>query len=107
MVQSPDSLVSILNFFMGFAYVIGLHAVQFGNNWMKKFRGQPKYGLVQFACQRNVLKQNKTKKQNNIHSNKKPKAFANEPPSANKTFFSALSQGLCADWLVCTVYCIS
>ena len=30
MVQSPDSLVSILNFFMGFAYVIGLH------NWMKK-----------------------------------------------------------------------
>ena len=22
-------------------YVIGLHAVQFGNNWMKKFRGQP------------------------------------------------------------------
>ena len=23
-------------------YVIGLHAVQFGNNWMKKFRGQPK-----------------------------------------------------------------
>ena len=36
MVQSPDSLVSILTFFMGFAYVIGLHAVQFGNNWMKK-----------------------------------------------------------------------
>ena len=25
-----------------FVYVIGLHAVQFGNNWMKKFRGQPK-----------------------------------------------------------------
>ena len=23
-------------------YVIGLHALQFGNNWMKKFRGQPK-----------------------------------------------------------------
>ena len=27
-----------------FVFVIGLHhdAVQFGNNWMKKFRGQPK-----------------------------------------------------------------
>ena len=23
-------------------YVIGLHAVQLGNKWMKKFRGQPK-----------------------------------------------------------------
>ena len=25
-----------------FVYVIRLHAVQFGNNWMKKFHGQPK-----------------------------------------------------------------
>ena len=38
-------------------YVIGLHAVQFGNKWMKKkFRGQPKLdedvGRVQFGCQR-------------------------------------------------------
>ena len=24
-----------------FVYVIGLHAVQFVNNWMKKLRGQP------------------------------------------------------------------
>ena len=43
----------------GFVYVIGLHAVQFGNNWMKKFRGQPKLdeavGRVQFGCQRNFL----------------------------------------------------
>ena len=42
-----------------FVYVIGLHAVQFGNNWMKKFRGQPKLdeaaGRVQFGCQRNFL----------------------------------------------------
>ena len=33
--------------------------VQFGNNWMKKFRGQPKLdetvGRVQFGCQRNFL----------------------------------------------------
>ena len=40
-----------------FVYVIGLHAVQFGNNWMKKFRGQPKLdeasGRVQFGCQKN------------------------------------------------------
>ena len=42
--------------------------------------------------------QNKTAaKQNNIHSNKKPRVFANEPLSANKTFFGALSQGLCTD----------
>ena len=42
-----------------YVYVIGLHAVQFGNNWMKKFRGQPKLdeavGRVQFGCQRNFL----------------------------------------------------
>ena len=44
---------------MVFVYVIGLHAVQFGNNWMKKFRGQPKLdeaaARVQFGCQRNFL----------------------------------------------------
>ncbi len=42
-----------------FVYVIGLHAVQFGNNLIKKFRGQPKLdeavGRVQFGCQRNFL----------------------------------------------------
>ena len=44
--------------------------------------------------------QNKTAaKQNDIHSNKRPRVFADEPPSANETFFGALSQGLCADWL--------
>ena len=26
-----------------FVYVIRLHAVQFGNNWMKKFHGQPNW----------------------------------------------------------------
>ena len=40
-------------------YVIGLHAVQFGHNWIKKFRGQPKLdeaaSRVQFGCQRNFL----------------------------------------------------
>ena len=51
--------------------------------------------------------QNKTAaKQNDIHSNKRPRGFADETPSANKTFFCALSQGLCADWLVCIAYCI-
>ena len=44
---------------MRLVYVIGLHAVQFGNNWMKKFRGQPNLdeavGRVQFGCQRNFL----------------------------------------------------
>ena len=46
-------------------------------------------------------KQKKTSaKQNNIHSNKKPKVFVNKLPSANETFFGALSQGLCTDWLV-------
>ena len=34
------------------------------------------------------------------------RVFAHEPPSANETFFGALSQGLCADWLVCIAYCI-
>ena len=53
--------------------------------------------------------QNKTAaKQNDIiHSNKKPREFADEPPSANEIFFGALSHGLCADWLVCIAYCIS
>ena len=35
-------------------YVIGLHAVQFGNNWMKKIP-RTAVGRVQFGCQRNVL----------------------------------------------------
>ena len=48
----------------------------------------------------------KEPKQNNIHSNKKPGVFANEPPSANETFFGALSQGRCTDWLVCIAYCL-
>ena len=43
-------------------YVIGLHALQFGNKWMKKIRGQPKVdeavGRVQFICQRNFFEFN-------------------------------------------------
>ena len=51
--------------------------------------------------------QNKTaSKQNDVHRYKKQRAFADEPPSANETFFGALSQGLCADWLVCITYFI-
>ena len=52
--------------------------------------------------------QNKTAaKQNDIiHSNKKPREFADEPPSANETFFGALSHELGADWLVCIACCI-
>ena len=46
------------------------------------------------------------RKQNDIHSNKKPRVFEDEPVSANETFFGALSQGPCADWLVCFAYCI-
>ncbi len=42
-----------------YMYVIGLHAVQFSNNWIKKIRGQPKLdkavGRVQFGFQRNFL----------------------------------------------------
>ena len=39
--------------------------------------------------------QNKTaEKLNDIHSNKKPRVFADEPPSANETFFGAFSQGI-------------
>ena len=52
---------------------------------LKKFQGQPKYSLVQFACQRKFFE---TKQQNNIHSNNKPKAFSDEPPSANKNFLA-------------------
>ena len=45
-----------------------------------------------------TIGQNKTvAKQYDIHSNKKPRAFADELPSANETFFGALSQGLCTD----------
>ena len=36
-------------------YVIGLHAVQFGNNWMKKNPRTAKIGRGQFGCQRNFL----------------------------------------------------
>ena len=42
-----------------FVYVIGLHAVQFGNNWMRKIPRTAKldstYGLVQFGSPRNFL----------------------------------------------------
>ena len=48
----------------------------------------------------------KKPKQNSIHSNKKPKNFAEEPPWAKENLFGALSQGLCADWLVCIAFCI-
>ena len=52
-----------------------------------------------------TIGQNKTAaKQYDIHSNKKPRVFADEPPSANETFFGALSHGLCADWLDCIAY---
>ena len=38
-------------------YIIGLHAVQFGNNWMRKIRRTAKLdeavGRVQFVSQRN------------------------------------------------------
>ena len=41
--------------------------------------------------------QNKTAaKQNDIHSNQKPRVFADKPPSAKEILFGALSQGLCA-----------
>ena len=40
----------------GFVYVIGLHAVQFGNNWMKKIPRTAKITTSsQFGCQRNFL----------------------------------------------------
>ena len=45
-------------------------------------------------------------KQNDIRSNKKPRVLTDESLSANETVFSALSQGLCANWLVCIAYCI-
>ena len=52
--------------------------------------------------------QNKTAaKQNDIHRKKKSRVLADEPPSANETFFGALSQALCAEWLDCIAYCIS
>ena len=54
---SAGILAGAIKFPVEFVYVIGLYAVQFGNNWMKKFRGQPKLdesiGRVQFCCQRN------------------------------------------------------
>ena len=39
--------------FQGFVYVIGLHAVQFGNNWMRKIPRTAK--LVQFGSPRNFF----------------------------------------------------
>ena len=43
-----------------FVYVIGLHAVQFGNNWMRKIPMTAKLdeavGRVQFRSPRNFLK---------------------------------------------------
>ena len=43
----------------GFVYVIGLHAVQFGNNWMRKIPRTAKLdeavGRVQFGSPRNFL----------------------------------------------------
>ena len=75
---------------MGFAYVIGLHAVQFGNNWMKKFRGQPKYGLVQFACQRNFLKQNKTKKQQQHSQQQEAKSVRRRTAISQQDFFQRI-----------------
>ena len=52
--------------------------------------------------------QNKTAaKRNNIQQQQEAKSVRrDEPRSANETFFGALSQELCADWLVCIVYCI-
>ena len=48
------------------------------------------------------LSQNKTAaKQNNIQE-----VLADKLPSASKTFFGELSQGLCTDWLVCIAYFI-
>ena len=42
-----------------FLYVIGLHAVQFGNNWMRKIPRAAKldsaYGLVQFGSPTNFF----------------------------------------------------
>ena len=35
-------------------------------------------------------KQNSSKKKNDIHSNKKPRVFADEPPSAKEFSFGAL-----------------
>ena len=35
----------------GFVYAIGLHAVQFGNNWMKKILRTAKIEQGQFGCQ--------------------------------------------------------
>ena len=33
-----DALIAVLVTSMLFVYVIGLHAVQFGNNWMRKIQ---------------------------------------------------------------------
>ena len=59
-----------------------------------------------FKCPRQEAKTKTAAKQNYIHNKKKPRVFADEPPSANETFFGALSKGFCADWLVCIAYCI-
>ena len=48
-----------LHYYIIFVYVIGQHAVQFWNNWMKKIRRTTKLdkaiGQVQFGSQRNFL----------------------------------------------------
>ena len=48
-------------------------------------------------------KQNSTKTKR--HSQLKEEKECS-PTSAKETFFGALSQGLCADWLVCIAFCI-
>ena len=58
----------------------------------------------QYKLRQEAKIQKTAAKQNDIHCNKKPRLFDDEPPSANKTFFGALSQRLWADWLVCIAY---
>ena len=50
----------------------------------------------------------KTKQQQHktTYTTTRSRVFGDEPPSAKETFFGALSQGLCADWLVCIACCI-
>ena len=53
------------------------------------------------------LKQNSSKtKRHSQRKEAKSVRLADEPPSANETYFGALSQGLCDDWLDCIAYCI-
>ena len=50
---SPSKILHL--WVLKFVYVIGLLAVQFGNNWMKKIPRTAEIGRVQFGCQRNFL----------------------------------------------------